>query len=318
MRRNDALETALAEAERKRHCLWGATNTEQKLLARRERAGELVKTYPRLYARRAYWESISVFERQRQVLRTLQQLHPQWVFCGMSAALIHGINDSKRHLNLIEIVTNERSHIRDYGSVRHRYLRDPLIETVDGVRVTSLARTAFDCSRRHDFPDAMAVLEATLREGKANKEFLSSRFMRLPGTRRRQALAALRFAEGRTENGGEAYAYGGILALGYLKPLLQQSFNDPLDPSRTIRPDFLWRFDGKIIAGELDGRLKYRDPAMYANGTLPDTIIREKEREERLRMICDDVVRFSFREVLDRVPLAAKLDAAGIPRRAGL
>ena len=55
---------------------------------------------------------------------------------------------------------------------------------------------------------------------------------------------------------------------------------------------------------------------LYINGSLPDTVIHEKEREERLRMICTDVVRFSFGEVMERRPLAAKLDAAGIPRRA--
>ena len=316
MRRNDALDTALAETERDRRCLWGSTNAMQKMLARRERGGELIRTYPRLYARRATWEELSVFERQRRILRTLQQLHARWVFCGMSAALMHGVNDSTRHLGTVEIVTNERCHVRDYGIVRHRYLRDPPIETVDGVRVTSLARTVFDCARRHDLPDAMAVLEATLREGKASKEFLADRFARLPGTRRGHALDALRFAEGRTENGGEAYAYGCILEMGYLKPALQQSFADPLEPSKTLRPDFLWRFDGRIVAGELDGRQKYRNPSMYVNGNLPDTVIREKEREERLRMVCTDVVRFSFGEVMERRPLAAKLDAAGIPRRA--
>ena len=52
---------------------------------------------------------------------------------------------------------------------------------------------------------------------------------------------------------------------------------------------------------------------MFRNGDLSETIIAEKEREERIRLVADDVVRFSFREAMERVPLVRKLVKAGVP-----
>ena len=81
------------------------------------------------------------------------------------------------------------------------------------------------------------------------------------------------------------------------------------------RVDFAWQTqDGRLVVAELDGRVKYRDPSMYRNGSLSDTIIAEKEREERIRLVVDEVVRFSFAEAMGRQVLVRKLLKAGVPR----
>lgn len=135
------------------------------------------------------------------------------------------------------------------------------------------------------------------------------------GNGKAEALRVLECATGQTENGGEAYALGVILEERFMEPSLQEEMIYSFDLAHRDRVDFAWRTpDGRLIVAELDGRVKYRDESMFRNGDLSETIIAEKEREERIRLVADDVVRFSFREAMERVPLVRKLVKAGVPR----
>ncbi|PJM79470.1 hypothetical protein [Bifidobacterium scaligerum] len=263
-----------------------------------------------------YWLSLDARSRYLHIVRSLSQMHPGWIFCDMTAAAVYGVNTSTRHMDLIHIRTVDDKHVHDYGKVRHHYIREEHYEIVDGIRVTPLARTVFDCARGQSFPDALAVIEAVLRNRMMNKDKLERCFESLPGWHRKAALAALKPATGHTENGGEAYSLGVILEERFAMPLLQESIVDPYDAYTVYRVDFAWRNDaGGLIVAELDGRVKYTDRSMFRNGSLSETIIAEKEREERIRLVVDDMVRFSFREALDRAPLVHKLESVGVPRR---
>ncbi|WP_165781909.1 hypothetical protein [Bifidobacterium imperatoris] len=134
------------------------------------------------------------------------------------------------------------------------------------------------------------------------------------GRGKANALRALNYATGRTENGGEAYALGVMLDGGLAQPSLQEEITYPFDLGHRDRVDFAWHTrEGHLIVAELDGRVKYRDPSMFRGGDLSATIIAEKEREERIRLVADEVVRFSFREAMERQPLIRKLIHAGVP-----
>lgn len=315
MKHNRKLAARCDKAESQRLCLWAGTDAERRVFQRRRNAGELVRVFGRCHARTEYWNGLDRVERYRQIVRSLAALHPGWVFCEMTAALFHGLSDSKRHLGLVNIVTTERGHVHDYAGIRHHYVKDAAYEVVDGVRVTPLARTVFDCARKQRLPDGLAVIEAALRARKATKEELTEAFGLLPGRHADAALRALSYGTGGTENGGEAYALGVMLEEGYAMPVLQEEIVCQADLAHVDRVDFAWHTEeGRFIVAELDGRMKYRDPSMYRNGSLPDTIIAEKEREERIRLAADELVRFSFGDAYNRTMLVSKLDKAGVPR----
>lgn len=296
-------------------CIWVRTDAESRVFQRRRRIGDLVRVFGRLHARTAYWEHLSCAERYRHIVRSLAVLHPTWIFCYMSAAVFHNISDSVRYMDTVHIRTVRESHVRDYAGVRHHYIADASFVVIDGVRVTSLERTAFDCMRGLPFPDGMAVAESVLRQDLIGRRRLGTSFAALPGWHRAKALRVLSYASGATENGGEAYALGVIVDHGYAVPSLQKEIVDPRDLARVYRVDFFWRTpDGRGIVGELDGRVKYRDSSMYRNDSLSETVIAEKEREEGIRLVVDELFRFSFAEALHDERLLAKLDRAGVPK----
>ncbi|MBW3087937.1 hypothetical protein KIH77_04210 [Bifidobacterium sp. 82T24] len=315
MRTNIELNDRLRKAETDGLCVWGVDSAQRQVLRRREKSGELIRVGARCFARADYWKRLSHTERFRHYIRTLARIHPHWVFGGPTAAAIHGISDSRRLMSTVHRMTNRNAMTRGGDIVRCHFIKEMEYVVVDGVRVTTLEKTAFDCSRWLDLPDALPILEEILRQRRMGKQLLERFFLTASGHHRGKALRALRYANGRTENGGEAYVFGVIVDEGYMPPRLQVPLPCVNENGNPDRVDFFWRAeDGRTIAGELDGRIKYRDPSMYRNGSLPDTIIAEKEREERVRLVVDAMFRCSFAEALQRGPLIRKLDHAGVPK----
>ncbi|WP_033493995.1 hypothetical protein [Bifidobacterium biavatii] len=315
MRRNTALIDRCEIAERQRLCIWPRDDAERRMFRRRSDAGELTRVFGRCFARSDQWKTIDSVERYRRIVRSLAIMHPDWIFCDMTAAVMQNVSDSSRHLDLVHIVTSRERHVHDYDRMRHHYVADRSYDMADGVKVTPLERTVFDCARRLPLPDGLAVLDAVLRCGLRDKRHLAESFAAMPGWRRDAALRVLRHATGRTENGGEAYALGVMIDERYMIPCLQEEIVDPYDMSRVYRVDFAWHTpDGRFIVGELDGRVKYRDASMYRNGNLSDTVIEEKRREEGIRLVVDEMFRFSFGDALHRDRLLHKMDKARVPR----
>ncbi|MBW3093258.1 hypothetical protein KIH79_10080 [Bifidobacterium sp. 82T10] len=320
MRTNHELAARCLETEERRLCMWGRTSAERRVLLRRTAAGDMIRVAESCYARADHWNTLDRMEQYRRIIRTLTVQHPDWLFGDMTAAAFYGINDSVRHANVIHRMTDRRRHSHDHGSLRYHLLPDEervQCRLVDGVRVTSLRRTIFDCVRRLDFPDGLSVAEAALRQRLMSREDMLDACRTLPGNFRAKALRAVASAPGGTENGGEAYAYAVMLEEGFEAPKLQEEIIDPVDLGRRYRVDFSWHTqDGRFIVAELDGRIKYTDPSMFKDGSQSETFIAEKERDERIRLVADDVVRFSFSEAYRRTMLSAKLDKARVPRRA--
>lgn len=315
MRTNSKLNRLLNEAEANRLCIWSTSDTQRRTLQRREAAGELVRVGIRCFARTEYWQRLSHIERFRHHIRTLARIHPHWVFGGPTAAVMHGICDSIRQMKEIHRVMPANAMVRSNHIMHNHYIRSDEHVIVDDVRVTTLGRTIFDCARWLAFPDALPVIESALRQRIITLDELNRIFRSEEGLNRRSALHALRYASGKTENGGEAYALAVMIEEGFAPPQLQVAMPCVNEKGNPDRVDFFWRTnDGRSIVAELDGRIKYRDESMYRNGNLSDTIIAEKEREERIRMTVTSMVRFSFVEAYRRTDLVRKLEWAGVPR----
>lgn len=267
------LAALLDEAETRTSCLVPANDADRKALDRRKPA-EVICPRPGLYARRAKWELLKRHPdiRALMVVRGLATQYPDWVFAHVSAALAHGLQVSGRSLGKIHLATNQIAHTESSGQiVRHCVPNEELAEcvSVGGVRVTSLLRTAFDCMRSLPADEALVVADSLLRKTGRTAWWLvrtiKDAYCGWRGIGR--ALAVARFADGRSENGGESMARAAIIRQGLEVPVLQQWFFDPVE-GLGRRVDFAWYNEaGELVAiGELDGACKLEDADKVGKG----------------------------------------------------
>ena len=86
--RNTELDRAFAEAEECESCLALFDESLRSALSLRIRKREALLLAPRIYVRSEYWESLSNRSRMAHMIRALQAIHPDWVFCHESAAVM--------------------------------------------------------------------------------------------------------------------------------------------------------------------------------------------------------------------------------------
>lgn len=159
----------------------------------------------------------------------------------------------------------------------------PDVGEVEGVRCTSLARTALDLARRRPLQQALVALDAAARRDGLDP--LWSAYERLTWQRDRRALRdALAVTDGRSESPLESTSRGVMLRAGLPRPELQVWLVDRA--GRSHRVDFLWR--ERRVVGEADGWGKYAEPA---------DLRAEKRREDALRELGFTVVRWTSDEI---------------------
>ena len=122
---------------------------------------------------------------------------------------------------------------------------------------------------------------------------------------------ALTFADGRAESPGESWMRVLIHQLGFEVPDLQHEYR--LADGRRFRSDFRW--PSIRLAGEFDGRLKYRAGEARGGRTAEQVVMAEKEREDAVRATGDGMLRCVRDDLRDSRRLRQKLEAAGVPRR---
>lgn len=207
-----------------------------------------------------------------------------------SAAAVHGLallRPDRRRVHL----TSGRGSGGTTSRDRHLHTA-PLgcddLTVVDGVRVTSLARTAVDVATTGDFAQGLVVFDGALRAGVSKDQLAIALAGRRYGGR--QARRALLFAHKDSESVGESWSRAQMIDAGMPGPELQRVLRCP---GGTYRCDFCW---GERLIGEFDGAVKYgqlRRPGDSAT----DTVLREKRREDELRRLGFMVVRWAWRDL---------------------
>lgn len=297
-----------------------SNRVEEKCLHDRVRAGALVAPYPGMFARRVFWDLLEKSQRARAmcIVRTYAKKHPDCVFCGVTAALVHGLWLPNSLLGTVHVMASAGCHGKKYGHVSIHAVREPEVVQVAGLKATSLRQTLFDCARSLSFAEALAPVDCALRHRGMDPAALASyaqthgRWLR--GTRR--ALDVFTYADARSENGGESITRGLIIEKGYLPPTeLQFELRDPIDPTCTYRADMFWTLpNGRCIIGELDGFEKYSNKEMLAGRTAVEKLVAERQRESRITALGMPVMRILFKNVSLPGYLEQTLDAYGIPR----
>ena len=169
------------------------------------------------------------------------------------------------------------------------------------------------------FSDALVVADSALRRAGISRERLKANMLRRFGsmTGIQRVCAIVDLADGRSENGGESYARGQMISLGFAIPDLQRTVPDPIEGGEGYRADYAWDLpDGTTVYGELDGHDKYYDINMTGGKTTEDVLLDERRREARLTLTDKSVrvVRFSLAETRDLAFFNRLLSAYGIPR----
>ena len=129
-------------AEQEGSCLVSDDPAIRALLNRRVSSGSVVRPMRSLFARPEYWHALRPDQQALHIVRGLQKLHPDMVFCHETAGLVWGLPISYPRLATIHVATTLEKRRRSEGSIARHIVGDD-VQVVDGITVTPLARTTF-------------------------------------------------------------------------------------------------------------------------------------------------------------------------------
>ena len=228
----------------------------------------------------------------------------------VSAAVELGLEMLEPDLSELHVTRAELKGSRHEAGVHHHAAELPVcdvLQTYGRVSVTQAARTAVDIARESErLEQGVAVCDSALRGGVTREELteVMTRCRSWPGAR--LASRAVSMADGRADNPGESWSRVILVANGHAPTDLQREFFD--DHGRAGIGDFFW--EEEMVVGEFDGKLKYA----VAEGATADeaarAIIAEKRREDRLRAMGLEFVRWGFGELYRPRLFVAKVAAA--------
>lgn len=193
--------------------------------------------------------------------------------------------------------------------VVRRDLPGSQITFLNGVPVTTLARTAADIAVRFPAPEALVTLDAVLRRGVAPAEVHATVTDGCPGVS--DARQTIDWADGNAESPLESRGRGEMVVRGVSEPLCNVSI---LFDGVEFRVDNWW--DDLAVAAEADGEGKYG--GRYQQLAPSRVLWREKLRQDWLVERLDiPVLRYVDREVrFDADGLVERLEEKFSRRRA--
>ena len=266
-----------------------------------------------IYTPEQAWAEASAEQQYRtKVLAASRTIAPGAIFSNESAANLLGLPVLGEWPPDVHIVTERRSGGRSQLDIVRHCVGLEGVEpwTIDDVLVTSPARTAFDIALTRSFRAAVVTMDAALRlypDSAAELSGLVSWYGRRRGYQRLDRAHS--FASGLSGSPGESLSRIEIDELGFIRPVLQF---EVVTDGRSEFVDF--GFPDVRGAGEYDGEVKYRLDRYRMGGTVEDVVIREKNRENRIRVPLPRFARWDTRDLragrLERILLAV-----GIPKR---
>lgn len=224
----------------------------------------------------------------------------------------------------------ERVHVIEDASPGGRSTRSIARHTVglpdgfaviEGIRVTTLARTVIDLATRDNFGPAVAIADAALRRGSlvdarfpqavVTRVELEAELARIPLRQgRRKAARVVKFADGLADRPGESMSRANMYLAGLEMPQLQQPMIGASGKRYAV--DFWW--PRLRLIGEFDGKYKYSDEEFLKGRSPAQALYDEKLREDDLRAAGNGMSRWNWEVALSPQRLAALLLAAGVAR----
>ncbi len=297
-------------------------------LRRAHERGTLHRLARGAYIDAAQWEALSPDERYRARVRAAT------ILAGEDRQLSHDSAAALLHLPTIGPWPNAihvTSHVRKGGVSRagiqwHGIGMDAAAIDLDGVPVTSLARTVVDMACTTTMVRAVAMADDALRPPRpgdprwgwglvvpTRDELEAQIDARAPLRGSRRGAATIRFADGKSGSPSESVFRVQFHALGYPPPVLQHRVFD----SAGFVGDLDFWFPQFGLGVEIDGLAKYSDGRRYQRDLDAWEIFKlEKSRENRMRDALHRFTRLDASIALDRRAIAVHLKPFGlIPSR---
>ncbi len=181
-----------------------------------------------------------------------------FVLSHLTAVALHGLPlplGWSRAVELTAVAATQRSRTALGVRVHHADSTPTDVVCVDGLPVTTPARTVADCLRTHGPRVSVPVADAAVHRGLATPLEIEDQLDRQRRWRGRPcALRSLQLVDGRRESWLESYAYVLFDEWGIDAPEPQVWVIDPLGHP-VGRVDGGWLADATVL--ELDGRTKY-------------------------------------------------------------
>lgn len=270
------------------------------------RTGALIRVRRGVY--RLPRELDHVAEHLHLVRATVPTAHPSSVLSHQSAACLHGIPVPRTSLGHITMTRRTGSHgnATAYMKTFSSPIDDDEVEVVDGIVVTTLARTVADLARTMPYGWGVVAFDAALRSGATRPDLMDSlerhsKLRGLPVARR-----ALEFADPRSESPAESLSRVQFARYGIPPPDLQFEIRDAAG-RLVARADFLWHEFN--LVGEVDGKWKYGQ--LLKPGVSPEeAIMAEKEREDNIRHLGYWLTRWGWKLANDGPALSERVGRA--------
>ncbi|MDQ0663199.1 hypothetical protein QFZ35_001697 [Arthrobacter ulcerisalmonis] len=289
-------------------------------LTKRIRSGALVRVRHGVYTDGPTWRALKPWEQYRlRVQAAAETFEKPTIFARQSSASVWGIPFIGLY-HPVQALTLKNDGGRSRAGVRRHFAAraDLKVVRLEGLLVTDRIRTVLDLAAFSPFTEAVVPLDHVLRPDldrglpaltKAELEAgIGSIYSAAAAQRIRAALA---FADPASGSAGESWSRARIHAAGFEPPILQHRFSDTA--GLVGYTDFYWK--GSRVVGEFDGEEKYVKAELLKGRTASQTVVEEKNRENRIRALGNHVVRWDWVELAAAGTLERKLAAAGVARR---
>jgi hypothetical protein len=220
---------------------------------------------------------------------TMKKVSPDSVVSHTSAAVLHGLALWQVPLGRVHTTKDRRSggHVSTHVHAHVALLDEGDVVEMDGLLVTSIARTLADLARGLSFEQALVPIDWAMHRHLVTRADLEAAVDRRHGAPR--ARRVVDFAAAGAMSPGETRSRLAIHRAGLPRPVLQHRF-----PGMTTEVDFWWPETRTI--GEFDGFTKYG--RLLVPGQVPaDVVFAEKVREDRLRDVSAGFVRWTWDEL---------------------
>ncbi|MGV8883230.1 MAG: type IV toxin-antitoxin system AbiEi family antitoxin domain-containing protein [Rhodoglobus sp.] len=276
----------------------------------------LTKLHRGVYLPTDYWDELDADERYRARIQAAVMGFPSRpVVSHQSAAAWWGIPIIGRWPDEVHLLVDRATGGRSDPGVRRHALgvsEEDFVE-LDGIRVTSLARTVVDLAASTSLYSAVATADAAIRTPRFGAALLAKedlyreweRMMPFRGSAK--ALRVIDFAEDGADSTSESTSRVSVALLGFPAPVLQREFVVNGEPAWA---DFYFPHVDAI--GECDGLEKYVNVKLRGGRSLEEVLLREKKREDALRRQVSAFERWGSREAMTPRLLRPKLLALGL------
>jgi len=298
---------------------------DPRLFRRAAERREMVRVSRGAYMTSSDWASLDDEEKYRsRVIGTSLASRTGITVSHASAAVLWGIPIVGNLPQFVHVLSSESTGTRSEGLVRRHSSRALHIgiEELDGVALTSFARTVVEFVHTVSFGSAVVALDWALTPSTPRRPKPSVTRAELMGMidelgigrGKRDIVRALEFANPLSGSPGESLSRVTIARAGLPAPELQCEFSDAR--GRIGLVDFWWAMANVI--GEFDGVNKYTQDEFMSGQSSAEVVVAEKLREDRLRASSSrpTVSRWGWKLANSPDLLRDHLVSAGVPMEA--